>query len=234
MKYEKIWVFGDIHGCYKPLEKLLKELPIKKEHQVIFLGDYIDRGPDSKRVIENLRGLKSENPHWVFLDGNHEDMFRDFYFRQCAVYAPMCWQINGGDVTERNYGRVLSSTPKEAKYPEEHIEFLAKLEPFYENDDYIFVHAGVKPGKSVQETSRDDRLWIRDEFIDSNYDWGKKVIFGHTADATAKYNKNPFEAFEPIIMDNKIGIDTAVCPPRSNKLTVLELPSEKFHFANAE
>jgi len=58
-KYEKIWVISDIHGCYRPLEELLKKLPIKKEHQVVFLGDYIDRGPDSKRVIENIRKLLS-------------------------------------------------------------------------------------------------------------------------------------------------------------------------------
>lgn len=243
------FVISDIHGHYKELmaliNKLVKEADFDPEvDQLITLGDHIDRGPDSNKVVQQLIDWTEQYPHWVFLYGNHEDLMLDALVYGGRIYHSYdLWYGQGGRETFYSYvPNELTDYEKaiiqvEDVIPQEHLEFLMALPRFYQNDNYIFVHGGLKPEKTVEETPTQDILWIRDEFIDSDFDWGKKVIFGHTADGRGNYNWKRFgmkyKPLEPIVRDNKIGIDTAICAPSRNKLTALELPAEKFYFQEA-
>lgn len=224
----KIFAISDIHGCYDELMALFNSLPMHPEiDTMVFLGDYIDRGPDSKKVIQQLIDWKEQYPHWVMLKGNHEHMMLDALVYNGIVYHSYdLWYTQGGKETHYSYlPDTLTAYKKAITKPEdfipiEHLTFLASLPVFHETDDYIFVHGGCVPGEHPSESKQYDLMWIRDDFIKSNYDWGKKVIFGHTC----------ADDFQPIVMANKIGIDTGVCPGRNNKLTCVELPAEKFYF----
>ncbi len=226
-----IFAISDIHGCYDELMALYKQLPINpKKDQLIILGDHIDRGPKSKQVVNQLIKWKKKYPHWQFLYGNHEDLMLDALVYGGRVYGSFdLWFQQGGKETFLSYvPKNLTEYHKSIVQvkdviPVEHLEFLMQLPRYYETDDYIFVHGGIKPGKTPEETDPQDLIWIRDEFIYANWDWGKKVIYGHTAD-------NHTGEFEPLVQENKIGIDTAVCYSAFNKLTAIELPSEKFYF----
>lgn len=223
----KTFAISDIHGCYDELMALYKKLPINPEKdRMVFLGDYIDRGPKSREVVQQLMDWKKQYPHWVMLYGNHEDLMLDALMYGGRVYGSFdLWFNQGGRQTYYSYlpkdltryERAISSIKDTIS--KEHIEWLASLPRYFEDDKYIFVHGGVKPSKTPADTDPQDLIWIRDEFIDSDYDWGKKVIFGHT----------PAKNLEPTVMKNKIGIDTAVCYSAFNKLTCVELPSEKFY-----
>lgn len=236
-KKNKIFAISDIHGHYDELMALYKKLPINpKRDTLIIMGDHIDRGPDSRKVVEQLIKWKKKYPHWQFLYGNHEDLMLDSLVYGGRIYDSFyLWYRQGGKETTYSYMPEGLSLLEQALVrpeniiPEEHLLFLASLPRYYETDDYIFVHGGVKPGKSVEDTDPQDLIWIRDEFIDSDYDWGKKIIFGHTA-VPVKLGEDIVD-FLPIVKENKIGIDTAVCSPSGNgKLSALELPIEKFYF----
>jgi serine/threonine protein phosphatase 1 len=240
-KNNKIWCISDIHGCYDEMMALYKQLlknGANPEKDIfIFLGDYIDRGPDSKKVVGQLVKWHKKYPHWVFLFGNHEDLFLDWIATSERRYGSNLWFVNGGKETFKNYGGHFGKqvgddweAPKMAKFPKSHLDFLFKeTVHLAEFDDYVFVHGGLIPEVSIEECKNYVKtiIWARYEFINSDYNWGKLVIFGHTADYNSTYNSEPFM---PIVMKNKIGIDTAICPPASKRLTALELPAKKFYF----
>ena len=244
----KIFAIGDIHGCYEELMLLINKLPLNpKKDKIIFLGDYIDRGPDSNKVIAQLIKWKEKYPHWVFLSGNHEDIFRDWVSNNAQKYGLNNWFGNGGKTTYESYGGHYGKEvdgefqfPKQPDFPDEHLNFLFReLEFVHEEENYVFVHGGLVPNESVKnlielmnpmvqghETIINAVLWAREGFIDSKYDWGKKVIFGHTP----AYEKRWGTFGQPIVMKNKIGIDGAVCPTACKNLIAVELPLEKFYF----
>lgn len=242
-KINKIFAISDVHGCYDELMALYKQLPITpKTDQLIILGDHIDRGPKSKQVVEQLIEWKKKYPHWQFIYGNHEDLMLDALMYNGRVYNSFdLWYQQGGKETFLSY-----VDPKLSRYekaliqikdaiPQVHLEFLAGLPMLVETDDYFFVHGGLKPGVKIEDQDLQDLIWIRESFIDSTYDFGKKVIFGHTADGRGSYynQNNPWgrqQRFMPIVKKNKIGIDTAVCARFGGRLTALELPAEKFYF----
>jgi len=242
----KTFAIGDVHSCYRELVALYKKLleaGLKPEKDVVvFMGDYIDRGPDSKKVVSQLIKWHKKYPHWVFLYGNHEDIFKD-WINGCKIYGESNWFVNGGKITFESYGGHFGKlengkweAPKTPNFPKSHLDFLFKETVYlYEDDNYIFVHGGLVPECALkdQEKYLDTLIWARDSFIRSDYDWGKKVIFGHTADYDGRYNPPTYKTFEPIVMWNKIGIDTAICPPSSKKLTAIELPTEKMYFQEA-
>ena len=244
----KIWAIGDIHGCYNEMVKLVHKCmqngmnPV--EDTVVFLGDYIDRGPDSAKVINQLIKWKKKYPHWVFIYGNHEDLFRDWIYG-ARQYGEGIWLGNGGNTTWESYGGNFGrmdndefEAPKRPEFLQEHLDFLFKETVyFYETEDYFFVHGGVLPGEALNKSKNYPRtlLWARYGFIDSDYDWGKKIIFGHTPDNRGDYYNpdNPWgkkQVFKPIVKKNKIGIDTACCPPANQRLTAIKLPDELFFF----
>ncbi len=178
------YVIGDVHGMYENLMKLLEKLPLRKADEIVFLGDYIDRGPNSKEVVNLLMNLS--NDHKVTpLKGNHEDMML-----KCLKLGDcLTWHFNGADATLRSFG----GTVEIRKY----LHFFESLRTFYEKGMFFMVHGGVKPGVPLIDQDEFDMLWIRDEFIYSvNPLPGKVVVFGHT----------PME--KPLISNDKIGIDT--------------------------
>ena len=205
----KIFAIGDIHGCLENLEKLLKILPVNwGKDLVIFLGDYIDRGPNPRGVIEKVLELKKlYGEKIITLKGNHEWMFERF-LKGIDIDV---FLYNGGGMTLKSY----CNKEGHLEIPEEHLKFLRELKLYYETVDYIFVHAGLRPGKELKEQNEEDLLWIRESFYFSEYKFPKTIVFGHT----------PFPA--PLILDDRIGIDTGCV--YGGALTAIELPDKKIY-----
>jgi serine/threonine protein phosphatase 1 len=212
---EKIFAIGDIHGCLFKLEKLISLLgnTIDRDNDtLLFIGDYIDRGPDPKGVVDFVLDLREKFARSVFLLGNHEDMFLNYINGREEGYM---FFMNGGDATAASYGSKAPGERGKITVPEDHMEFFTTLLPYYETENYIFVHAGLRPGISLAEQAAEDLIWIRYEFIRSSYDFGKTVVFGHTP------------LLEPLIERNKIGIDTGAV--YGGLLTCIELPAKKIY-----
>ena len=206
-----IYVIGDIHGCSMALAKLLKKIkPLAKGDKVIFIGDYIDRGPDSKGVIEIILQLRAEHARVLALMGNHEWML----LNALRGIGKKEFLSIGGDATLKSYGIPTGSINNlAALIPRSHLDFFLELLPYWQDENYIYVHAGLQPGVHLSQQSPDWLFWARDAFVNSTYDFGKKVIYGHT----------PFE--KPRIASNKIGIDTGAV--YGNELSCLVLPEMK-------
>jgi serine/threonine protein phosphatase 1 len=205
----RLLAVGDIHGCRGLLEELMEKVQPTEDDQVVFLGDYIDRGPDSKGTIEYLIDFGKRFPRTVFLKGNHEDMFLDYL----ADRDPLNFLLNGGEKTLESYGG-------EEGIPESHRRFLHGLETSFATDEFIFVHAGLRPGIPLEEQDEHDLIWIRGEFIHSEYDWGRTVVFGHTPQQ------------EPLLTETRIGLDTGAVYGRY--LTCCEVEQRRFWHAGGE
>jgi len=162
-------------------------------------------------VVDHLVNIRKQGGELVFLKGNHEKMLLDYYIQQ---KDQMLYVANGGAETIASY--VEGGIGRKAfVLPEEHLEFFLSLSLYYETEDYIFVHAGLRDGIALDAQSEEDLLWIREEFIYSAFDWNKRIIFGHTALET------------PFVTPGKIGIDTGAV--YGNKLTAVELPRMRFY-----
>jgi len=194
-----MYAIGDIHGCLEPLRRLMDQIHVSEMDEVVFIGDYVDRGPDSKGVIDYLLTLQGR---YTFLMGNHERMFLDFLQGKERVL----FLYNGGEATLESYGGV-------GNIPASHLAFLNRLVLYYETDDYLFVHGGIRPGIPIQDQDPKDLLWIREEFYAYPGRYAKTVVFGHT----------PMR--EVLMEEDRIGIDTACV--YGNKLTCLILPSRQ-------
>jgi serine/threonine protein phosphatase 1 len=204
-----IYAVSDIHGCAEQLAKVfatidhhLSRVRPKRPIQV-FLGDYIDRGPASSQVIDMLidRGQRHET---IFLKGNHEAMLLDL-LRDPEIFPT--FKQYGGLQTLLSYGLAPSVNPGHdeqqaligelaQKIPHPHRRFFDDLRPKFFCGDFLFVHAGVKPGTPLLKQKEEDLLWIRDEFLSSNKNFGKFIVHGHTP------------VSKPDIRPNRINIDT--------------------------
>jgi len=213
---ERVYVIGDIHGCIRETEALLTHLERKEKLSekdlVVFLGDYIDRGADSRQVIEMMLNFRRRYPGTVYLKGNHEDMFLDylgFGGRLGEVYLQ-----NGGVETVHSYGVSVYDYPDivSEAMPAEHLKFLQELEAIVKIEDFLCVHAGLDPEKAILEQADDALFWIREEFINSIHEFEHTVLFGHT----------PFKELL-VHLPYKIGLDTGLV--YGNKLSCLELSS---------
>ncbi len=204
----RIFAIGDIHGCAEALDRLLGRLPVDwGVDLVIFLGDYIDRGPEPRRVVEKVMELRKLYPERVIaLRGNHEWMF----LRYLRGIEPEVFLFNGGEATLRAYYQ-----EGKLDIPEEHRTFLEDLPLYYETEDYFFVHAGVRPERPLHSQEEEDLLWIREGFYYYPGTFPKKIVFGHT----------PFP--EPLLLPDRLGIDTGCV--YGGKLTAIELPAEKIY-----
>ena len=205
----RLFAVGDIHGCLNELEELLDQVSPTPDDQVVFLGDYVDRGPDSAGVILFLMAFRKEHPQTVLLRGNHEQMFLDYL----AGSDPANFLFNGGTKTLSSY-----QTRELWPIPDEHKRFVEELDYYYETEDFIFVHAGLRPEVPLAEQTPEDMLWIRREFISSDYDWGKTVVYGHT----------PLQ--EPHQEGRRIGLDTGCVYGRT--LTCCEVRTGQLWQAN--
>lgn len=215
MSESKFVAIGDIHGCSKTLELLLDKLRDHKDRTFVFLGDYVDRGPDSKSVVQQIINFDKKY-HCVFLRGNHEQMLLD------AIYQGDMdlWMLNGGNETVRSYktrtGRFV--------LPVKHEDFYSNTLFFYDTNSYFFVHAGLKVDMTVKENieaskRHADFLWERSHLRTNDNKWEKTVVFGHTPEPA------------PHVGKNMIGIDTGCVYRQRNgfgKLTAVLLPEVKF------
>ncbi len=173
------YVIGDIHGRPNLLDQLIRDVPWDIKHdKIVFLGDLIDRGEDAPGVLERVMELSENNPNVVVLRGNHEQMLLD-----CLDYQELQWLIpeNGGLATIEAYGIDLTQLEdvSEIHIPEEHVEFIRSLPFYHEDDQAIYVHAGLIPEEHPSETDPDVLLWMRDLDFFKNYH-GKMCFFGHT------------------------------------------------------
>lgn len=186
-KAGRLLAIGDIHGCRDQLGALLDQVRPTLDDQVVFLGDYVDRGPDSAGVIEDLIAFGTRFPQTIFLRGNHEQMLVDFLDGE----DPAMFLLNGGMQTLDSY-----QARGESPVPDHHRAFLDRLRNYHVTEAHIFVHAGLRPGLRLEDQAVADLLWIRGDFIASAENWGKTVVYGHT----------PLE--EPYLAEHRIGLDT--------------------------
>ncbi|MBS7546109.1 serine/threonine protein phosphatase [Ancylobacter oerskovii] len=197
----RVYAFGDIHGRLDLLDKLLAAVERDSrghaETRFVFLGDHIDRGPDSRGVIERLIQLKAERGA-ICLAGNHEALM----LAGLDGTGPLeRWLANGGDAVLASYGikaRAYGGSDDEAglrraleaALPAEHMEFLRTLGTSASFGDYFFCHAGVRPGVALDRQTEHDLIWIRRAFLDSTADFGKRVVHGHTPVARVDIRAN--------------------------------------------
>ncbi len=218
----KLFAIGDIHGHFNELialmDILLSRAGLQPESDtVVFLGDYVDIGPATKKVIDQLIAWQEHYPHWVFLKGNHEDMMLDALVYNSRKYGfyDMWWGQGGRETTASYLPDGFSHYDRAIMQPREfvltsHLEWLNRLPLTHEQDGYVFVHAGFLPRVGLAGQTERDMLWIRERFVNSDWNFdGKRVVFGHT----------PFK--EPLVMPNKIGIDTMF--HHIGKVTAVEL-----------
>lgn len=214
MTSQKFIAVGDIHGCVESMEAILQKLEPYYDRTFIFVGDYIDRGPSSKQVVDYLLDFR-QKVDCIFIRGNHEQMLLDAFNKGDVSL----WMMNGGRTTLESYNLAVDS----ASLPEDHEQFYKNTRLYYETENYFFVHAGMSPGKTIAQNLEDEEemhefLWERSHLNVFETPWEKTVVFGHT----------PRE--EPIVKDNMIGIDTG-CVYRQRgygTLTAVKLPEEEF------
>ena len=207
------FVVGDVHGCLDELERLLDHLTPGADDTICFLGDYVDRGPNPRGVIDRLIRLRREGPRCLYLKGNHEDMFLAFMGQPGRHGDAFLW--NGGDATLASYGCQGLSGPAVAKrLPADHREFLAGLRTHAYIDTFLCVHAGVRPTRPLAAQSEEDLLWIREDFITQAHPFPYTVLFGHTPHR---------EVF--VDLPFKIGLDTGLV--YGNRLSCLEVDARQ-------
>ena len=210
----RLFAIGDIHACPDELDALLKAIDPAQEDTVIFVGDYVDRGPSARDVIDCLIDFKNAgSAKTVFLKGNHEDMMLDFM--GLGGHYGEAFLFNGGLSTFASYGIAEAQFDEAIEHlPELHLEFLRNLETSYVAQGYLFVHAGVQPLRALEDQDPEDLLWIRQEFIFNRHRLEQTVIFGHTP-------------MRDVMLDlpYKIGVDTGLV--YGGKLSAIELTERK-------
>jgi serine/threonine protein phosphatase 1 len=218
----RIYAIGDVHGCADLLERAfafidndMRRFDSERVIQV-FLGDYVDRGPDTKRTLDLLID-RGNNHEAVFVRGNHEQLILDFLERPSILSE---WWSMGGAPTLLSYGLTPGSKYMHgeefslrdalvAAMPVSHLAFLSSLRSAYNCGDFFFTHAGVRPGVALDLQREDDLMWIREPFLSSQRDFGKIVVHGHTP------------VREPEIRCNRINIDTGAYA--TGRLSILSI-----------
>jgi serine/threonine protein phosphatase 1 len=222
----RIYAVSDVHGCADLLEDVFAAIdhhlaragPIRALH--VFLGDYIDRGPASRQTIDLLID-RSRRHESVFLKGNHEAFLFEVLQDASRLEA---WKEYGGFQTLMSYGLAPSIKPDRDEQselvkallhdmPDHHRRFFSKLRPSFVCGDFFFAHAGVKPGVPLRQQREEDLLWIRDEFLQSEENFGKFIVHGHTP------------VPKPDIRPNRINIDTGAYA--TGILTLLTIQGER-------
>jgi serine/threonine protein phosphatase 1 len=178
-KRSRLFAIGDIHGCPDELTALLKAIDLDRNDTLVFVGDYVDRGPSAKDVIDILIEVKRSHSRSIFLKGNHEDMMLSFlglpgHYGESFLY-------NGGIATLESYAIDESLLDEITdRLPTKHLDFLQNLATSFVRAPYLFVHAGVHPLRPLEDQDAEDMLWIRQDFIAHPHELGHTVVFGHT------------------------------------------------------
>jgi len=212
MTIMRSYVIGDIHGCPDELVYLVQALPLESGDRLVFLGDYIDRGPDSSGVISFLLELQKDRGayEFVFLKGNHEDMLLS-YLGLAGQHGDM-FLFNGGKATLASYGFSKTEIPSDealSLIPSTHKDFYRNLLTYYVMEPFLCVHAGIHPLKPLKDQTESELFWIRNQFIYSPHTLAYTVLFGHTPQHDVFYD-----------LPYKVGLDTGLV--YGNKLTCLE------------
>ncbi len=234
----RIYAIGDIHGCRAELNALTARIEADAADaearngvraQLVFLGDYVDRGPDVKGVIDALLTIKTRRPDTVFLKGNHEAAMLDFLDHPEDLPDWLDW---GGRETMLSYAPSAAAAAGpdnrkaaaalEAAIPAPHMAFFRSLKLYHEAEDYLFVHAGVRPGRPLAEQEEQDLLWIRSSFHNARPPLrpGRVVVHGH----------QPYD--RPVDAGWRIGIDTGVY--YSGMLSAVALEGARRWFISAK
>ncbi len=209
---KRLYAIGDVHGCYAEMQSLLDMIKAdhtalpEKECIIVFLGDLIDRGPESQKVLESLISSPPDFAKTYALIGNHEEMFLRA-LKDDPILIPD-WLTYGGDTCVQSYGldpeklRGLDPADMQVvlkKYiPQSHIDYIETLYDSINFGDYLLVHAGIDP--ALDRDAQDPRKvrWIREPFLSYTKPLGYRVVHGHTIT----------ETFEPVITHNRVGLDT--------------------------
>lgn len=208
-----LYAIGDVHGCPRTLEALLDRLSLTEDDEVVFVGDYIDRGPDSMAVVERLLALR-ETHRCRFLRGNHEAFLLDYL----AGRGADLWMMNGGVETLASYRAAGCEG-----IPDAHRAFYEATELYYDAGDFFFVHAGLDPSLSIADNlahrGENTFLWERNHLYAADLPWEKPVICGHTPQP------------EPLERERLLVIDTGCVyydRPGYGRLTAVQLPERRF------
>lgn len=203
---QPIYAVGDIHGQAEQLARALEWIAADggPDASIVFLGDYIDRGPDSRGVIQQLVDGGRDRDNWVFLKGNHDRMM-EWFLHDPPVHDPHLllgfhWlhdRIGGADTlesygVERTDGRRMFELADEVrgKVPADHVDFLNNLTLSHSAGPLFFAHAGIRPGVALDKQDEEDLLWIRQEFHSSTDDHGALIVHGHTPVERARHYGN--------------------------------------------
>ena len=226
---QRVYAIGDVHGCRAELDRLLDQIDSDCESgpgeaHLVFVGDVVDRGPDSAGVVERLLSGNLPCHRHSFLMGNHEEAMLAAWDGDTETLQG--WLTYGGRETLESYGIERAETFRRgpeiisrmhASVPPQHIELIRSFQDQVRVGGYLFVHAGIRPGVPLPQQDSYDLRWIRDEFLlDGETDHGVVVVHGHTISE------------EPEIRNNRIGIDTGCFA--SGRLTALVLEGTKRRF----
>ena len=191
-----VYAIGDIHGQLTELTRVLDliEADGGKDAHIVFLGDYTDRGPDSRGVLDLLIEGRSASRNWTLLRGNHDRMFawfmHEYPLHDAYLPVDLYWLHPrlGGDTTLASYG--VDANPRRRQLdvhaeaqkavPTAHVDFLNSLEPFFATDDLFIAHAGIRPGVPLDQQDIEDLLWIRKDFHAVRQPHPKLIVHGHT------------------------------------------------------
>jgi serine/threonine protein phosphatase 1 len=229
----RIYAIGDIHGRFDRLVDLIRRIQADLDRfpvgqaEIIFLGDYISRGPASAEVLEFLSDSARELPVPItLLKGNHEDALLRFLAGD--LYVGRTWLSYGGRAVPPSYGlKAVGAEPCDdelieltqllaAAIPRSHRTLLESLNLWAERDDYLFVHAGLRPGKPLSAQTGQDLMWIRDEFLPYDGPFEKYLVHGHTPVAL------------PDIRHNRLNVDTKAFESSILTSAVLQAAERRF------
>jgi serine/threonine protein phosphatase 1 len=226
----RAYAVGDIHGRLDLLNGILDRIEADiasrppRRNFIIFLGDLIDRGPESAGVVERLRTYRHADARTIFLGGNHEEVLLRLLAGETSILSS--WLKFGGAECAQSYGiepdslRIIDEEAAlgllRAKVPAEHVEFLSSFGDTFRFGDYLFVHAGIRPGIGLEQQDLHDLRWIRDPFLSDSKEHGFVVVHGHTI--VDRVEERP----------NRIAIDTGAY--HSGVLTAVGIADEERWF----
>ena len=187
----RVYAIGDIHGSLRALCRLVAECERDADGRLmrfVFIGDYIDRGPDSRGVVDYVMNLESRTAA-ICLMGNHEELA----LSAIDNFNTENWIFNGGDMTLRSYA---ASNVREL--PAAHVAWLRSLRLAFDDGLRFFVHAGINPARPLEQQDKQDLVWIREPFLSVQQDYGRLIVHGHT----------PTRTRMPDLRENRLNIDT--------------------------